>query len=407
MSDQSFTDWLGGVAEQFGFTSSASAETSSSETGTEVCEDVRPPEMVSGASGTQYSTGENTYQGMEEGGDFAEEARENAEENDHSDVYSMYEDGANPMQSPNLGKSSDFALRYGVGFLCADYQGGGDLPDIAELSKPKSAYLAAFKGMDKTKQYKDPTSGQIVAGIQKWVKLLAKDLKGCGQGELVVSFQGHGENGNIYGVDYKQISSSKLLSIAKAATKSRVSITYMLDACFSGNAVPGFQDNAADHVDDRIDRDAEGAGNVSSEANHAHAEALRDQMAHARYLIQVSAEVGTLGDKLSTCTDAIEQNNDEASWNAAIALNKQIIAKIKALQTQFLHNMDFGSTSEMRLGDIESAFTKTLGYLNGIEPFTCFDYNEWTGAVGNFQDTVSNGANRIIKLVKKELDALK
>ena len=41
---------------------------------------VRPSEVIAGASGVQVSTGETTYQTMDEGTDFAEGTRQNAEE---------------------------------------------------------------------------------------------------------------------------------------------------------------------------------------------------------------------------------------------------------------------------------------------------------------------------------------
>lgn len=403
MSDQSFLDWLGQAAQSLGVTA-ASADSS-----TQTCEPADSPEVVSGSSGVQYSYGENTGQTGAEGKDFGDGSRENAQENDHSKAYSGYADGSNPMQSP--GKQGAYALRYGVGFLCADYPGtGGDLADVAAYGKPKSAYLAAFKGMDKTKQYKNPTAGQIVSGIERWVAQMSKDLKakgGCAQGELVISFQGHGFDGDVYGVDNKVVKSSRMLSIATKAQALGVKVTYVLDACFTGQAVPQFQDKAADDVDQRIDTDAEGAGNVCSEENSKRANELRDRMAHARYLIQVNGQVGSYGGQLHGCISKIQKNNDEAAWNAAIALNEKLVATIEAMRNQFLHNMDFGSSPAMRLADIEAAFTKVLAYLNGVEPFTCFDYSAWTGAIGKFQDTISNGANRIIGVVQKELDALK
>ena len=399
---KSILDWLGDAAESLGITAEGSETTTCEPTPAD------SPEIVSGSSGTQYSYGENTGQTGAEGQDFGDGSRENAEENDHSQAYSGYGEGSNPMQSP--GSKGTYALRYGIGFLCADYPGtAGDLKDVADYSKPKSAYLAAFKGMDKTKQYKNPTASQIVSGIGKWAKQLAKDLKGkdCAQGELVISFQGHGYNGDVYGVDNKAVKSSTMLSIASKAQQLGIKVTYVLDACFTGQAVPQFQDNAADDVDQRIDTEAEGAGNVCSEENTEHANTLRDRMAHARYLIQVSGQVGSYGDQLHKCITAIKQNNDEASWNAAMALNKKIIAMIQSMQNQFLHNMDFGSAAAMRLGDIEAAFTTVLSHLTSIEPHTSFDYNSWTGTLGKFQDTISNGANRIITIIKKELDALK
>lgn len=364
---------------------------------------VRPSEIIAGASGVQYSYGENTGQATAEAGDFADSSRTNATENDHSQAYSGYRDGSNPMQSPSMGSSRDFALRYGIGFLCSTYpKGWGNLADIADYSKPNSAYLRAFAGLVKSKQYKNPTRSQVLAGIGQWVQTLSRALPAGGQGELVVSFQGHGAHGSFYASDGKEITASQMLGIAKAAEKSRVSITFVLDACFSGGAVPEFQDHAADAVDGQITENVEGAGQVCSEDNHRRAEELRDQMAHARELFLFSRAVARHGDTLNGLIQKIESQNTVAAWDAAMAENRAIIQLAQSMQNQFHTNMHFGSNPQMKLEQIDRAFDAVLAYLNGVQPQTCFDYTQWTGAIGKFHDQISDGANRIVRILQQQ-----
>lgn len=395
MSNEAATAWLETIVKKHGLEKDVTD-----------AKDVRPSEVISGSSGVQYSYGENTYEGAAEGGDFADKARENAATNDHDSVGTGYKEGSNPMQSANLG-DGNFVLRYGIGFLCWDYpKKSSDLADIRDkLATPTNAYKKGFKGMHRTKQYVNPKGGEILSKIAAWIKVLNADLKGAGTGELVVSFQGHGDGGSIFGVDWKEIKTSDMLALAKAAESKSVSITYMLDACFTGNAVPDFQDHASDSVDKKIDK-AEGAGNVCSEENTARANALRDEMAHARELILFSKALGAHGKTLFRLISDIESKNDIPSWDAAMNHNTAIINECEAILTQFKHNFNIAARPEMKLENISQALEHLIRYLNSIEPQTCFEYSDWTGAIGKCQDKISDGANLIIKLIHDDLKAL-
>jgi hypothetical protein len=411
-----FAEWLTEMAAKYGKTPEPIPENA-------VCsnEPVRPSEMISGSSGVQYSYGDNTNETAAEGQDFGTGSRENAEANDHNQAGGAYNgEGSHPMQSPSL-TAGGFVFRYGIGFLCGNYKSWNDLKDVSDYGKPKSAYLSAFKGMDKSHQYKDPVSADILKKIAEWVKVLSDDLQDCGNGELVVSFQGHGANGSFYGVDEVEIKASQLLSLAKQAEASRVSITYVMDACFSGAAVPAFQDHAGDRIDGAIEENVAGAGQVCSEENEANAEILRTWMAHARSLIQFSGAVSTLGDKLHATVSSLKSSITKANIDAALKLNDEIIALIAAMETQFLHNKDVGSTPEMNLDGIETAFADVLTFLRGIaaKPTSDpafwgqavlgmlglsktgpLDLKAWPAAIGKFQDKISDGANHIIKLAE-------
>ena len=64
MSD-SMLEWMGEVAEMFGFGSSEPEDGGS-------CEPVRPPEIIAASSAAQTTTGETTEETLSEGGDFVE-----------------------------------------------------------------------------------------------------------------------------------------------------------------------------------------------------------------------------------------------------------------------------------------------------------------------------------------------
>ena len=393
MPGQTLNDWLYDFATRFDISGD---------------DDVRPPEVIAGSSGAQVSTGENTDQSVMEAivdkTDVVDEARENAEANDRRYVSSAYEASSNPMQSPNLGQTSDFRVRHGVGFLCWDYEAEGeDLPDIEDLKKPTGAYKLAFRGLDKVRHYENPTSRDIVVGIQKAVLEASKALKGRGQAELVVSFQGHGEGGGIRGVDDVMIKSNRLLALAKKAANVRVSVTYMLDACHSGNAVPRFQDHAANVVEERIRRDVEEADGMCSADNVQRANELRVQMAHARELISASGVVGYLSSVAADCFERLESTPDDDDTRATLReINERIIDKIEQTEKRFWANFD-NATPAMRLAEVGAVFPPTLAYLRGLDHGTSYPADEWASVVGNYQDVVSDGANRVIREVEAQL----
>ena len=62
----------------------------------------------------------------------------------------------------------------------------------------------------------------------------------------------------------------------------------------------------------------------------------------------------------------------------------------------------FGNDPEMRLNRIDAAFTTLLNALGNVAPASNFDLDDdWCAPVGAFQDTVSDGANRIISLCNR------
>ena len=364
---------------------------------------VRPSEIIAGASGVQYSYGENTAETDAGGGDFADGSRRNAEANQHANAYTGYKDGSNPMTSPDLGCKGEFSQRYGIGFLCDTYPAGwGNLADIADYSKPNSAFLRAFAGMSQTQQYRNPTRATVLATIAQWVGKLKAALQPGQQGQLVLTFQGHGAHGSFYASDGGEITSADLMALTRQAEQSRVSLTIVMDACFSGGAVPAFQDHAADYEDEEVTANVEGAGQVCSPDNDARAGQLRDQMAHARELIEFSREVARHGDTLNTLVQNLKADDSkDAPWAAAMKENAALLTLIGDMEARFRTNMSFGYDPALKLEEVQADFDAVLSYLNSIQPRTSFNYDDWTGAVGKFQDQIGDGANRILGIIQQ------
>lgn len=399
MSDPSeLRTWVRRVGARHGFGSPGTARSPQAQ----ACEPVRPSEVIAGSASSQNSCGDITDETAAEGQEFTTGTRENAYTDDHDQTGECYGSGSNPMQSPDLG--GRIRLRYGIGFLCANYPPGHELPEVGGYQSPRSLYQQAFRGMNKTKHFNDPTSAQILAGIREWTDRLARELNGCDQGQLVVSFQGHGVRGTILGVDLVPISPSQLHGLFRRAESQRVTVTYVPDACESGHAVPRFQNHAADHVDRNVVA-TEDAGQESSQENHETAQRLRDMMAHARELIQLSQAIGRHGRAMIVAARAVEVAPEAAkdrAWNGVMSLNQTILRDVQAMQYQFETNMDFGNDPELHLETIDRAFATLLGALNAVQPRANFDLGDnWCGKVGAFQDTVSDGTNRIIQICNR------
>lgn len=357
-------------------------------------EPVRLSEIIAGSSGVQPSHGDSTNQTAAEGETFVEGSRAKAADATLRD---------SPMQSANLAGLGSFKLRYAIGFLCSDYSAVANkfpnLSDVAGYSKPNSKYLRTFNGMDRTQQYVNPKAPEILPAIREWVGKLAKELPKPGQGELVVSFQGHGEHGSFYACDGGEITKSDMLALARQAEKSRVSLTYVLDACYAGAAVADFQEHQAEAVEDRIDEFVEGEGLMSSEANHARAEVARRQMAHAKELIAFSGSISGHADTIEHALGRLEKHKTAANFAAVIKENTELIKLIRDMQKQFRDNLESETDPKMKLDAIRKAFNEVLAYLEAIPPRGPFNPPVWARTLGKFQDTISDGANRILRLL--------
>jgi len=103
-------------------------------------------------------------------------------------------------------------VRYGIGFLCSTYPPDwNSLDDIAEYSKPNSKFLKAFQGMSKTSNIRTRRKTRSCCNSQV-AGTLAKALKADEQGELVVTFQGHGAHGSFFASDAGELTTAEMLA---------------------------------------------------------------------------------------------------------------------------------------------------------------------------------------------------
>ena len=358
--------------------------------------------MVAGAAGPQDSTGDLTNQASAQGIDITEGTRQGAQ----TPI------GSNPMQSPELGQQGGFALRYGVGFLCINYTTMPRLSDIQGYAQPTSTYRRAFQGMNRSEQYTDPRSSVIRTKITDWTSQIARALPPGRAGELVVSFQGHGQNGGIFGVDGVLITTAELTGFANQAERQRVSITYILDSCGSGNAVPAFQERTTNQVQGQVGN-VEGRGNQSSEENHAAAAAVQEQLTAVRELIAMNRHLGSFEDALvrvdqnATATGGVA---NLANWREGVQLNRTILTHVRQMRAYVDANLRPNARPEMGvpavMGEMERLIHTLEAIPANVPPASpagpLWDTNAWRNAVGRLQDHVSDSANRMIETLNRQ-----
>lgn len=366
--------------------------------------DVRPSQVIAGAAGPQDSVGDLTNQAANQGMDITEATR--------AGTQTLID--SNPMRSPELQQSGGFALRYGVGFLCINYTTMPVLTDISGYAQPTSRYRQAFSGMNRSQQYTDPRSADIRARIPEWIGLVASALPPGRAGELVVSFQGHGEQGGIFGIDGNLITASELAAFARQAEGRRVSLTYILDSCGSGNAVPVFQQRAAERVGEQTPN-LDGRGNQSSAENHAAAETARAQLTAVRELIQMNRHVGSFEPELVAVDQGCRANNGAgtlALWQRGIALNQRILSHVNQMRAYVNTNLLNGSAPELGVPALLGEFDRLLRVLRAVPASVnqapaaaLWNTDAWVAAVGRLQDQISDSANRMIETLDRQTRA--
>lgn len=370
-------------------------------------------EVISGASGAMYSQGNLTETTAALGEDFGKGARENAYFNITGDQGGeLGAQGSAPMQSPRLKSGRSFARRHGLGFLCWDYgkSGMSNLADVKEYKTPGSAYLKAFEGMDRSRQIENPTSQEMVDHMINGIKELAAYTIGSpGHGEewceLVVSFQGHGGNGIVYGVDGGKLKPAILGQLADMAEKRQVSLTLVLDGCFTGQAVEVFQNRVADAADTCV---------AAAEAAGAPAEKTAEwkrKMAVARRMIKFVRVFSKFVDQMRDVESAMGSSKAITLPSPAAAVEraartqqdavKLLSAMVDLLEPELATPIPGGPD----LQALTAAFAAKIKRCQAPPPKTRLEFDDWMGEIGHLQDRVSDTANLLLEAVDREARA--
>jgi hypothetical protein len=370
-------------------------------------------EVISGASGTMYSTGKLTETTAGMGEDFGRGARENAFFNITGDQDgALGVKGSVPMQSPRMKSGRQFARRHGLGFLCWDYRRSGmsDLADVKAYQTPGSAYLKAFAGMDRSRQIENPTAQGMVDHVVQAVKELAAYSigtpgRGDDWGELVVSFQGHGGKGAIYGVDGKRLTPTLLAKLADYAEDYQVSLTLVLDGCFTGQAVEAFQNRVAAAADTCVAA-AEAAG-----AGPEKAAEWKRKMALARRLIKFNRVLGQFSDQMRDVESAMKnpQGINLPSPAAGVERAGRTRADAVLLLSAMKEPIDAEAGTPLPGGPDLAALSQALAakirLCQGPTPKNHREFLSWVGEMGHLQDRVSDTANLLLETVDSEARA--
>jgi hypothetical protein len=216
----------------------------------------------------------------------------------------------------------------------------------------------------------------------------AKAVPAGKQGELVVSFQGHGFNGSIFGVDGGEIGSSKLLGIARAAAKARVSVTYVLDGCFTGNAVAGFQEDAAAVVERRADK---------SGGKKEFVKAVKDVVAFARELVNFSKAVGARSVDMAKAVAKVNHEDTMPAWERLAEINAVLARDTASMSAQWKTNRGVAESLGLDPKAVDAALSTFASELAARGPGMSFEPEAWVERVGAFQDAVSDAANGLIE----------
>jgi hypothetical protein len=374
----------------------------------------RTSEVISGASGAMTSIGGLTNTTAALGEDFGKGARENAYFNMTGDQGDrLGPRGSAPMQSPRAKAGRTFARRHGLGFLCWDYQTANlpDLADVKEYQTPNSAYLRAFKGMDKSEQIENPTARDMLNHIERSIRdLAAYAFTTPGHesewGELVVSFQGHGDRGEVFGVDGSSIKASKLLEYADLAESMQVSLTLVLDGCFTGRAVEEFQNRSA-RVAEKCIAAAEVAG-----ASAASLAEWKRKAAVARRMIKFSRVLGKFTDQMRENAIAMEVAEkrgqpEELKRHLGRAGNtvKDAVKLLSAMSDLLDGELASPLPGGPDLHALSAAFAAKIKLCASLTPRDLKSFEHWMGEIGHLQDRISDTANILLETVDREARA--
>jgi hypothetical protein len=146
--------------------------------------------------------------------------------------------GLRAVQSPRVKPSRKYSLRWCLNLAAWDYQTWNDLPDIKQTMKAGSTIRKALgREFDKVIQVNNPTGDDIrrqitISAIDMLIEVSQHGPNAIGQ--LVVLFSGHGDKGNIAGVDEDEVTKEELAERGRRIGQLGIHTLYILDCCHSG-----------------------------------------------------------------------------------------------------------------------------------------------------------------------------
>lgn len=210
-------------------------------------------EVIAGATGAETSDGRleqrAEYLWRREHIRFTEGARQLAGQR-------PLQDDAHPTQSPHQAPGQTYSHRTGLSFLAYDYppvindrffrRNSDDLSDIRGMMRQGSTFRRAFEAeFEQPPQIvENPAAQTIEDRIRGTVEQMRSSMPDGQIGELVVHFSGHGSNGGMIGVDGNPFTREQIRAVGESARRQGIHIVFIMDICFSGNAVSEAQSSA-------------------------------------------------------------------------------------------------------------------------------------------------------------------
>lgn len=181
--------------------------------------------------------------------DFTEAARRTA---DRSDARRR----PRATRSASLPVEGGYALRWSVNLFASDYpRTRSDLPDVARIARRGSPFRRSLDAeFGRTIPVTNPTARQIESAIFDATLAMWTALEPGTNGEIVVTYSGHGGNGIITGVDWVDVGPGKLRDAARLAADHNVHLVFVLDTCRAGTLASYAGGEALRSVGARIDR---------------------------------------------------------------------------------------------------------------------------------------------------------
>lgn len=179
---------------------------------------------------------------------FTTAARTAAEENTSSDH------GPVATNSPEIAPEAEYAHRWSVNLYAWDYPDGRTDLDLTETLRARSPFQRALQEeFERVIPVENPTAAGMYSAVFDAIMGLSQTIEPNQTAELIVTFSGHGRNGTLFGVDWSEMGTDQLQSLANVAQDFRVHLVYILDTCRAGIVASVAQDSLAEDISEHAE----------------------------------------------------------------------------------------------------------------------------------------------------------